>query len=257
MASSKVLKLTEKVFSRTTDLALFSIFYGMELAFGGIPSMKGVTKAGENALDITSEVNYQSIKRAISELRRQGLVRTFKNSLMEAEITVSGKKRIKSLMPQYQKKRPWDSNIYLVTYDVPVTQNWERDMLRMFLKKIGCGLLQESIWVTPYNPTWIVREFIENRGLEGTVLVSILGKEGSIGGMSLEELIEQVYNLTDLNGRYKEFLQKCRVGIPKAQLAFHYLSILNDDPQLPFELLPDDWVGDEAYQVFERMTGGK
>ncbi|MEK6624932.1 MAG: hypothetical protein AABY86_08190, partial [Bdellovibrionota bacterium] len=62
-----------------------------------------------------------------------------------------------------------------------------------FLRKIGCGLLQESIWVTPFNPTELVREFVNDKNLAGTVLVSVLGKDGSIGGMTLEELIENVY----------------------------------------------------------------
>lgn len=249
MASSKVFKATEGVLSRVTDFTLFLIAYGIESA--GAKRTGQLDAAGERAGEHLVDVNYQSIKRSIIELQRKGLVNTIKTDLKEIEITAAGKKRLASLLPQYQKKRPWDKKIYLVTYDIPVTHNRERDAIREFLKRIGCGPLQESIWVTPYNPTRLVREFVEERDLEGTVLVSVLGKDGSIGGMSLNELIEKVYKLSELNSQYEVFLYDCQSGEnSRTQLILSYISILQDDPQLPFELLPDWWLGDKAYEEF-------
>lgn len=248
--SSKVLKATEGVVSTLTDLTLFLIFYQLELMASGAKTIGGVQRASEKGMDDLAQINYRSIKRALIQLKRKGFVKTLKDSFMEAEITSAGKRRIGEFVPRYYTKRPWDGNIYLVSYDIPVKKNSERNLLRYFLQKLGCGLLQESIWVTPYNPTKIIREFVEDHNLEGTILVSILGKDGSIGGMTVEELIEGVYKLTELNERYREFLRECRQGMTKAQALFQYLSILADDPQLPFELLPDGWVGDEAYKVF-------
>lgn len=252
MASSKVLKLTEGVLSRITDLSLALIFYQLEL--GRARNMRGVEKAAEGAQELMSEVNYKSIKRALSELKRKGFIRTARAAFMEVEITSSGERRLRAGIPQYQKRRSWDKNIYLVTYDIPVLQNRERNTLRKFLQKIGCGALQESVWVTPYNPTQLVREFIEEWGIGGTVLVSLLGKDGSVGGMTTRELVEQVYGLAELNRRYQDFLARgAGESLPLAQATFLYLSILKDDPQLPFELLPDWWAGEKANTRFEKM----
>lgn len=248
MASSKVFKITEGVLSRITDLTLFVIFYQFELGLGNAKTRGGVQRAAERTSTLLEEVNYKSIKRALLELRRRGLIKVVKSSLLEPEITALGKRRIKEIIPQYHRRRPWDGNIYLVIYDIPVIQNNERNTLRMFLQKMGCGLLQESIWITPYNPTQIIREFADSRGLGGTILVSVLGKEGSIGGMSLEQLIESVYHLAELNEEYGEFLSLCQQGVSKEEVIFKYLSVLDGDPQLPFELLPEDWLGNEAFK---------
>lgn len=252
MASSKITKATEGVLSRVTDFTLFLIFYGIESA--GAKRLGQLGYASGQAGNLLADINYKSIKRSLFELQRKGLINTIQTNLKEIDITASGRKRLDSILPQYQKKRPWDKKIYLVTYDIPVTHNRARDAFREFLKKIGCGLLQESIWVTPYNPTRLVREFVEERKLEGTVLVSVLGKDGSIGGMSLNELIEAVYKLSELNDRYDVFLYECKSREKsKAELAISYMSVLEDDPQLPFELLPDWWLGDEAYKEFSKI----
>lgn len=258
MSSSRVSSFTEGVISKVTDLALLAVFYQLEFVANNSRTLSDANHAGEKALDDLARVNYQSIKRALIELKKKGLVKTFTDSYLQAEITSIGKKRLASLVPQYQKRRPWDGNLYLVTYDVPVAKNYERDLLREYLKKIGCGLLQESIWVTPYNPAKIVEEFVSERDLEGTVLVSLIGKDGSIGKLTLEELIEKVYGLEDLNERYKEFINECKLGeVNKTTAAFKFWSILEDDPQLPFELLPDWWEGDRAYSVFSKLMKRK
>ena len=254
MSSKLAVKLTEGVLSRVTDVALALILYGFEVGLSGARTTGGVERALDKSQKVLEEINYKSIKRAILELKRKGLVKTVKNSLLEPEITSLGKKRISSLLPFYIKSRPWDGNLYLVTYDIPTKHNADRDTLRRFLKKIGCGLLQESIWITPYNPTKIIQEFVRKRGLEGTILVSVLGKGGSIGEMTLVELVEEVYKLSDLNSRYQKFLVDTdSKAIAQEHALFCYLSILEDDPQLPFNLLPEDWVGDKAYRNLKKV----
>lgn len=64
------------------------------------------------------------------------------------------------------------------------------------------------------------------------------------------------YGLAELNRRYEDFLaQEARGSLPLAQATFLYLSILKDDPQLPFELLPDWWAGERANARFAKMRG--
>lgn len=252
MPRSKIPQIAEGILARFTDLTLFLIAYNLEVKR---PSLAGVEKGARAAEEFLTEVNYESIKRALRELRRQGLIRTLKKNVMEPEITAAGRRRLSLLLPQYQKRRPWDGAIYLVTYDIPITQNPERALFREFLRKIGCGLLQESIWVTPYNPTELVKEFVNDKNLAGTVLVSVLGKDGSIGGMTLEELIENVYSIAEVNEGYKSFLWECeRREKQKGELVLTYLTVLSDDPQLPFELLPNWWLGDKAYLRFVRLV---
>jgi len=65
--------------------------------------------------------------------------------------------------------------------------------------------------------------------------------------------MEKVYNLSGLNSRYINFIEdvKNKTIVSKEQLLFTFLSILKDDPQIPFDLLSEDWVGDKAYVLFK------
>lgn len=247
----KLKKFTKGAVSTFTDAVLATFFYGLEFATHGRGGAS-YSAAARSADKDFERFNSETIARALRELRRKGLVQAFKEKNKELQITEAGRARLESILPHYDPKRAWDGILYLVTYDIPVEHNKDRSLLWRFLKKIGCGLLQESLWITPYNPKKLLEEFIGERGLHGMVLVSYIGKDGSIGGMEFEELLERVYGLSELNRRYTEFIAEYRQRYSRAQATFHFLSILADDPQLPFELLPEDWVGDEAYQIFRR-----
>jgi len=248
-----IIKFSEGLFSKVVDLALISIFYNFEFmtASGG-----KAWKAVENSQNDLAEVNYQTIKKSLIYLKQKGLIQSAKEAVVLPFVTEQGKKKLASIMPIYDEKRIWDGRIYLVTYDLPVKKNKERNYLRNFLRKIGCGMLQESVWLTPYNPKKLLEEFVEENNLESDlILVSSLGKDGTVGGMDILNLMEQVYHLSEINFRYKDFLSEVeKKKLNKIQLIFRYLSILQDDPQLPFELLPKDWVGDEAYLFFKEIS---
>jgi DNA-binding transcriptional regulator PaaX len=249
---SVVAKFSEGLLATAVDLVLVSLFYGFEFMAAGYG--KG-WRAGRKAHEDLEEFNYETIKRAVVYLRQKGFVQTAKEKFVLPKITAQGKKRVNLILPHYDEKRVWDGRIYLVTYDLPVKQNAERNYLRDFLKKIGCGMLQQSVWLTPYNPTRLIKEFAEEKNLGEVILVSSLGKGGAIGEMSLPELMERVYHLDKLNERYQEFVGEARRNdVDKDRLVFLFLSILQDDPQLPFKLLPNDWLGEQAYKVFQRIV---
>ena len=241
--SSKVLQISEKLLETTTDLLLAAIFFQAHMF--NKHSLSQVMKGSDAATRDLEEVNYQTIKRALRRLKASGLLSS------KDEITKLGLRRLQAIIPEYQSKRPWDGNLHLITYDIPTSQNYKRDRLREYLKTIGCGLLQESLWITPYNPRVLVQRFVEERSLEGTILVSNIGKDGSVAGKTIQELIESVYNLSNLNMRYKDFLSKAKLENQSImRLRFLYLSILESDPQLPFELLPEGWLGNKANKTY-------
>ena len=248
-----IAKISDGVLAKTVDLVLVSIFYGLEFGFGGY----GETyKAAENTTNDLSEINYQRLKRGIFYLKKKGFVQSVRESASLPTITATGKRRLEGIVPRYEEERVWDKRIYLVTYDLPTKQNRQRDRLRNFLKKIGCGLLQESVWLTPYNPKKLLEEFLAESKLESDlVIISSLGKDGTIGELDLIELMEKVYNLSEVNEKYKEFLEETAKGeVSRDKIIFSFLSILKGDPQIPFEILPKDWVGREAYKVFKKFA---
>lgn len=254
-----ILKISEGVFGTATDLILYQMFLvGASIGKGSSP--KDTYKIFAEAGEALEALNYQTIRQALYRLKRRGFIATAEGKVKEYRITKQGKERLKSLIPVYNKRRTWDKKIYLVTYDIPEQQKKDRELLRDFLKNIGCGMLQASVWLTPYNPRRMLEEFIEENKISGAIVVSDTGRDGSVGEQGPKELMAGVYPLDKLNTDYKDFIQtykkykRFKKDCPLQKIRFHYLSILKDDPQLPFELLPHDWKGDEAYHLFETLT---
>lgn len=249
------LTTTEGIFSTTIDIALWSIVFLGDLT---VPQKRSgnVWRAQIAADQFLHQYNYDTIKQAIINAKRRGLVKRSRHHAWP-EITKQGKKRLMALIPQYDQVRKWDNRLHFVTYDIPEKKRSDRDLLREYLRRIGCGMLQESVWLTPYNPIDILRTFIEEKALAGTIVVSDIGKDGSVGEEDVTSMVVRVFKLEKLNNRYEEWLSEIDKNGLDHWMLMGYLSILRDDPQLPFSLLPSWWKGDRAYQkvrpLFERV----
>lgn len=221
-------------------------------SFGKSKTSRGAYQAFREADKALEEFNYENFKQILKGLQNSGLIeRRIHYSNLEITITQLGKERIHSLFPQYQKDRPWDGYLYLVSYDIPETKHASRNLLRQYLKQVGCALLQESLWVTPYNPRKLLNEFMQMHNIEGTILISKLGHDGAIGEETLAVLVERIYKLQEINDKYQSFLDDARQKqFSQFQLVVKYQGILKDDPQLPFALLPSWWVGEKANKVY-------
>ncbi len=251
---SKTLEISEGLLSTLTDMILFTVFFGFEASVAGYGRSWKASRETNKDLD---EVNYKSIKRAIIHLKQKGLIESIEVGGKISQITSAGRIRLQSLLPKYDKKRVRDHRIYMITYDLPITKNNDRNRLRSYLKSIGCGLLQESVWITPYNPTKLIEEFVTKNNLDGNlIIVSSIGRDGAVGNFDVNDLINKVYNLFEVNEKYQSFIDWVKQGkLPKTMIVSRYLLVLKEDPQLPFELLPEGWLGNRAFQLFSSLSG--
>jgi len=257
----KILEATEGVLATATDVMLSELFFGLAtITSGGGPTSRKAWRDAYAADEMLSEINYVTLKRAFYHLKRRGLIELVKEeALTIPKITEHGRKRLESVLPQYYSERPWDRKIYLITYDIPEDRRTDREKLRRHLKKIGCGMLQASVWLTPYNPRDILNEVIRKERIAGSIIISDVGKDGSIGQRTLKELVADVYNLHGINSDYRDFTEKYSKKtdpeVSPMQIAIEFFAVLKEDPQLPFELLPLGWQGGEAYDLFKKLTG--
>ena len=235
--SKLVLKASEGIFSSLTDLVLWNIFYLLHCS----RVKRGAILADREL----QRFNYLTIKRAIKRAKEKGWIKR------NLTLTENGKKRLKSILPKYFSHRKWDGNWRLVIYDIPKEKKKYRRILRDFLTRLGFGQLQKSVRISPFNFLGDVEKIIEEYNLSPYVVLAITNK---LGREDPRVLANRVWKLDKVNERYKEVLREAK-KFDKRDLYFKYLDILKSDPQLPKDLLPEDWIGDEVYKLFSKYVG--
>lgn len=247
---------TEGLLSTVGEIILAELFFGLSLLVAGSYS-GSVYRASREADRMLEEIKSSTVKKTCHKLKQEGLITYVKgrNTAANAKLTKVGLERVREILPKYRKERPWDGRLYFITYDVPESRRRDREVLRQLLRKISCGPLQQSVWVTPYNPKGFLEEIVREFGIIGDIIVSDTGKEGSIGKTDFKELMRRVHNLGKINDQYAEYIEMCKTGDFKMreQAIFKFLSIVGNDPQLPYELLPEDWLGNKAHSFYEKF----
>ena len=203
---------------------------------------------------LIDKYQYSRFRTALARAAAKGYVSNGGGGIFE--LTESGKKRLSELLPSYKQPVSWDGRIWMVTYDIPELSRRRRDLFRESLERIGCRMIQESVWLSIRDPREKIRPLVDLYRLHGKVIISCLGKDGSLGEEDIHILIAKVFKLKQLQKRYKNWLIRLE-KIPQSKLddlTLPYLTILADDPILPKELLPQDWPGTQARQEFEEKV---
>lgn len=253
----KLLELTGNFFEAATDLLLWEIYF-LAGAGGGNRNTRDLYLAAAEADQLIEQMNYQTFCRAFYQIKEKGLISLAKEAgFFRPQLSKRGEERLKDLLPVYDSQRPWDKRFYLITYDIPEQKRKERNNLRHFLQNLRAAKLQASVYLTPYNPRKKLKDFVEKNAIPGSIIVSDTGVKGSIGPDDFKTLVRQVYDLENLNRLYQEFVEryegKNKQNYSRAQVALDFNTILKSDPQLPFELLPSDWVGTQAYNLYQKI----
>lgn len=240
--SKKVLEITEGIFSSLLDLVLWNIFYFWELGPLGQPAK--LRKAEFLAWRNLEKFNYLTLKRTIQRAKSKGWIKD------DLTLTKEGKKRLEGLVPCYFGKREWDGNWYLVSYDILEKMRIFRNILRNSLKRLGFGRVHASFWISPFNFLGEVEKIVKDYNLSPFVILAVSNK---LGREESKYLANRIWKLEKINERYQKLIEKTKKEKPE-DLIFEYLAILYNDPQLPDELLPEGWLGEDAYLVFKNFS---
>ena len=169
----------------------------------------------------------------------------------------------------------WDGRWHLVSYSIPESRRHLRDSLRVRLASLGCGAVGPGLWMSPHDIRHEVADLAAS--LKIAKYIEVFRAE-HIAGSSEAEIIARCWDLEALNKKYLTFLKhwrpqaehcsSCRgLTVPAADLECQQpascfvrrFTLVHDyrafallDPYLPAELLPPDWAGAEAAEIFER-----
>lgn len=249
-----ILEKSEGVLSTLTDLVLTVIFFNLELVGSGPKGASTVNLLAEKVFTDLEEINYRTIKRTLLNLKNKGLVEVQGRNL---GLTKEGQEKIKKIFLVSSSKERRAGEVYLVIYDIADVSKSNRDLLRRFLLTNRMVRLQESVYLSVLNPHLLLEDFFRLKSINGQVLVAKLGKDGMIGGESIKSFIGKAFDLKKLEEMYLEFINYFSDlslhQIFLLQLNFAFNKIYREDPHLPEEFLPKDWVGYKAFRLYQDL----
>lgn len=195
-----------------------------------------------------------------------------KDDIPYLRLTSQGHKRIQRDFPLISMQRKtWDRKWRLVIFDIAEVSRIIRERLRVKLKELGFGMLQRSVFISPYNIAEDFAQFIKSFGLEECVYVL---EVSTIVAGNPRTLANKIWHLDDLNKKYKEIVEKIensylipidnrlselnikdkkKYNLIVGEMRKGYLELVLKDPFLPKDLLPEDWMGDKVRNLMKKL----
>lgn len=213
--------------------------------------------------------NEQSVRAAISRMHKQGWVssRKVKNKSLYF-LTPQGKERMEEAATRIFKLKgsEWDGKWRMLIYSIPENKRGIRDELRKELLWSGFGSIANSVWISPNDLTKQVYILIDKYNIREFVHYFITEYDGPHEN---QRLVQDCWNLEEINDKYREFIEKfqpkfledsekiksgemnhAQCFVERTKLVHEYRKFLFIDPGLPEELLPAQWLGTEAADLF-------
>ncbi|KUL47390.1 PaaX family transcriptional regulator [Streptomyces sp. NRRL F-4489] len=215
-------------------------------------------------------VDPPSVRSAVSRLKRRGLLTAERTTggaaaygLSEAgrELLADGDRRIFG-RPAAGRPEGW----VLAVFSVPEEERHKRHLLRSRLSRLGFGTAAPGVWIAPAHLLEETRHTLERLQLAGYVELF----SGTHAGFTpTARAVARWWDLDALAARHRAFLAahepvlarwSGRRAIPPEAAYRDYLPALDAwrrlpyaDPGLPSPLLPEDWPGGRAAEVFGRL----
>ncbi|WP_223838641.1 PaaX family transcriptional regulator [Saccharopolyspora pogona] len=210
-------------------------------------------------------VDSAGVRSSISRLKRRGVLESMKVdasagyslSASALEVLREGDVRI------FGTKRATESDgLIIVVFSVPESERDRRHKLRTLLSGSGFGTVSPGVWVAPSVVFQETINMLTTRGLSPYVDVFRASYEHF---SVLEERVREWWDLEAMNTEYSTFIDnfggvkaEWRKSSKSAQRAFEvYVPLLTEwrrlpylDPGLPASVLPKDWSGTKATELF-------
>lgn len=212
-------------------------------------------------------VSESAMRQALSRTVRQGWIQSRRvGGRSHYSLTANGQKRIQvaSRRVYHPEVRGWDGFWRVLSYSVPEDLRERRDDLRRELVWTGFGALAPGLWISPNPLEEAALDLIRRYDLAP---YTHLFRATHVGSQSVQELVAACWDLEGIATHYRAFIEEWLprlqaqadrvelddVGcyVERISLVHEYRKFLFVDPVLPAELLPSEWLGDDARRLFQ------
>lgn len=156
-------------------------------------------------------------------------------------------------------EHPWDGRWLVLLVSVPESKRDLRHQLRTRLSWAGFGTPEAGVWVTPDTTREAeALDILKDLQLADEAM-SFTASYGAVG--SVDSMVGRAWDLTELENRYEEFIDEFTGLNPPAgdpvlraqtRLVHEWRRFPFLDPRLPRDLLPANWSGAKAAELFHR-----
>lgn len=206
---------------------------------------------------------------AVYRLRKEGLIaeRKGRGGNPALILTEEGRSRLRPEMkPERFWGKRWHGTWFVLVYDVPESNRAYRQALRGFLKRLRMGKLQRSVWVSHRD---IRGEYADLQEAAAVGDYAFLFEAQTLLGMDPVTIVNKAWDLDRL-GQAHQWYCECYgkklsevvagrvrasslVELAREELSA-YLTVMQDDPLLPQELLPSGYFGQKVYGLHCEIT---
>ena len=169
-----------------------------------------------------------------------------------------------------RKDTTWNGTWNIVTYTIPEEERKTRDILRRELIWMGYGALSGATMISPYDLTGEVMELAEQLGVDHRIHIFQAKEQGLIDA---KKIVSSCWDLVRIHDMYFEFVEKYQPqyehwlerikgneGIEAHEYFLERFLLIHEyrklpfyDPDLPEELLPEDWLRPKAAILFQEF----
>lgn len=175
-------------------------------------------------------------------------------------ITEKGEKAIDRILKPLKSGGSWDGRWRLVMFDIPESKRGLRDRLRRDLAKLGLGILQASVWISPNDIKDDIAKLSEKYDIGPSLKFFEVARNQNLD----KTIIEKSWNLPELSDAYKKFnFQAERIlktidrdpnqKFTAKKLIFEFALIKQKDPFLPVEFRDQDTLRKKAQELYQLL----
>jgi len=200
----------------------------------------------------------------IGKMEAMGLVdRNVINSSVEYSLSRKGFQFLNSILDVIHRGIVhWDGKWRLLCFSIPEERRPLRDKFRRFIESLGLRPFLGGLWITPLD---CKKELIEHASRLGISNFIAVAETCEIFGQDTQKIIAE-WKFDKYRGLYEEFISESEILLRSGnasrfevkKMILNYALILNNEPNMPIELLPQDWPKFRAnlqYKKLKRVLG--
>lgn len=149
-----------------------------------------------------------------------------------------------------KEARPWDGCWTMVAFSIPEAERQLRHGVRSRLRWLGFAALYDGLWCSPWEDNDVALSALAELGVGAcTVIRASIDEQSSLQALSAWDLEMVRREYLEFEARFAPILEEAERGnlsasqalVERTRVMDDWRNFLAIEPDLPSQLLPDDW----------------